>query len=203
MTWLIKNILNGLLPAGLLVMALSYSSCYDSKPSFKGTELPEDMPNVDFTLWNQHGEPFTLSEHQGKVVLLFFGYTYCPDVCPLTLSTWKKVLDALEEQAQQVAFVYITVDPERDTKERLKKHLAIFSPDFIGLTGAPDSLLTVYNAYGVYREKEIISESAAGYLVNHTSRINVVDRRGRWRLTFSHDAAAADIVHDIRMLLKP
>ena len=186
----------------ILFMCLSLAACQNSPPSFRGTELGDSMPTSDFILTDQYNNPFTLSEHEGKIVLLFFGFTYCPDVCPLTLSTWKKVQDAISEDADKVEFVYITVDPERDTQEKIAKHLAVFSDNFIGLTGPVEDLQEVYSSYGVYREKNQISDSAAGYLINHTSRINIIDTQGKWRLSFSHDALVEDLVHDIRLLLR-
>ncbi|MCH8874619.1 SCO family protein [candidate division KSB1 bacterium] len=185
-----------------ITLLLFLAGCQSSEPSFRGTELGDSIPTTDFTLTDQYNQTFTLGEHKGKVVLLFFGFTYCPDVCPLTLSTWKKVQEAIKEDADKVDFVYITVDPERDTQEKIAKHLAVFSPDFIGLTGEVEDLQEVYSSYGVYREKNQISDSAAGYLINHTSRINIIDPKGIWRLTFSHDAPVEDLVHDIRLLLK-
>lgn len=184
-----------------LSLAFILSACQSSEPSFHGTELGDYVGNVDFTLTDQHAESFTLSDQKGKVVLMFFGFTYCPDVCPATLSRWRKVQEALGEDAEQVEFVYITVDPERDTPEKMREHLAIFSPDFIGLTGTSEELLKVYSAYGIYREKEQISDSAAGYLINHTARIYVVDPEGNSRLSFRNDAPVEDIVHDVRLLL--
>ncbi|MFQ5770501.1 MAG: SCO family protein [bacterium] len=192
-----------ILMAGLLLAAGQVPmGCHWSEPSFRGSVMADSMSTPDFTLTDQYGQPFTLSDHRGQVVLLFFGFTYCPDVCPLTLSTWKKVEDELQEDVRQVKFVYITVDPERDTEEKLRQHLSIFSPDFVGLTGTSDELLPVYGAYGIYREKIKISDSATGYLINHTARIYVIDREGQWRLSFAHDAPVADIVHDVRQLLK-
>jgi len=185
-----------------ITLFLFLAGCQSSDLSFRGTELGDSIPTTDFTLTDQYNQPFTLSDHKGKVVLLFFGFTYCPDVCPLTLSTWKKVQDAIEAEVDKVKFVYITVDPERDTPEKIASHLAVFSPDFIGLTGPVADLQEVYSSYGVYREKNQISDSAAGYLINHTSRINIIDTQGKWQLSFSHDASVEDLVHDIRLLLK-
>lgn len=181
---------------------LTLIACQKPDTTFRGTELGDSIPTTDFTLIDQHKRPFTLSGNTGKVVLLFFGFTYCPDVCPLTLSTWKTAQDLLGDEKNRVSFVYVTVDPERDTPEKLQKHLAIFSSDFIGLTGPLQDLKEVYAAYGVYREKNQISDSATGYLINHTARINIIDPQGNWRLTFPHDSTAEDIVHDIRLLLK-
>lgn len=169
--------------------------------SFKGTELPE-MPFTDFTLSDQHGASFTLSENKGKVILMFFGFTFCPDVCPLTLSTWKRVQDQLSlAEQEKTEFVYITVDPDRDTPEKLNAHLKVFSEKFIGLTGSTEQLDQVYRGYGVYREKVIISESAAGYLMNHTGYIYVLNKEGIWQLKHSNDAQPEDIAHDLRLLL--
>lgn len=184
----------------ILFLALFISACR-SDDVFRGSVMPE-TPIPDFTLRDQQGEAFKLSEQRGKVVLFFFGYTFCPDVCPLTLSTWKRVEEALHADAPQVKFVYVTVDPGRDTPEKLKTHLAVFSSTFTGLTGDSTALREVYASFGVYIEKVNIAASAAGYLMNHTTRMFVVDRNGNLRLLIAHDAPVADIVHDLRLLLK-
>lgn len=184
----------------VLFIVLLVWSC-QSTDTFRGTEMPE-TPITDFTLQDHNGQPFKLSEHRGKVLLFFFGYTFCPDVCPLTLSTWKRVYDALQADAPNVQFVYVTVDPERDTPEKLKTHLAVFSADFIGLTGSPEALKEVYADFGVYIEKVNIAASATGYLMNHSTRMFVVDQNGVLRLLIDHDARIEDVVHDIRLLLK-
>ncbi len=187
---------------GLVLVVLGVAGCGRSAPSFRGTELNPPPPAPDFTLTDQHGNSFRLSDQQGQVVLLFFGYTHCPDVCPTTLARWKQVHDALGDDAERVRFVFITVDPERDTPERLQQHLAVFSPDFIGLTGTPDKLEPVYTAYSIYHEKAEAPASAVGYLVNHSSSVLVVDPQGRWRLAYSFGTVPEDIVHDVRELLR-
>ncbi len=188
--------------AAILLISLTLAACGRSAPSFRGTPLSSPIPAPDFVLTDQHGQPFRLSDQRGYVVLLFFGYTSCPDVCPTTLATWKRVYEALGSDAERVRFVLITVDPERDTRGRLQQHLAIFNPAFIGLTGTPDELAAVYKAYGVYQAKAAASESAADYLVDHTASVYVIDRDGQWRLHFSFGTPAEDMVHDIRELLK-
>ncbi len=184
----------------ILSLALFGWAC-QTQETFRGTEMPE-TPIADFELQDQNGRPFKLSDQRGKVVLFFFGYTFCPDVCPMTLSTWKRVQDALGNDVQQVKFVYVTVDPERDTREKLQTHLDIFSSDFIGLTGEHEALRQVYAAFGVYLEKVSIAASATGYLVNHTSRMFVVDQNGVLRVLLDHAAPVDDVVHDIRLLLR-
>lgn len=170
--------------------------------SFRGSALSQPVSAFDFTLTDQYGRPFRLGDQRGKVVLLFFGYASCPDVCPTTLGDWKQVYARLGDDARRVRFVFITVDPERDTPERLQQHLALFNSDFIGLTGTPEELEPVYEAYGVYYEKVDAPQSALGYLVNHTSSDFVIDPQGYWRLRHSFGTPVDDVVHDVRELLE-
>lgn len=177
------------------------AACGMSQEEFRGTSLPEPIEAHDFTLTDQYGDTFTLSDQRGTVVLLFFGYTHCPDVCPTTLARWKQVQNALGDDADNVTFVFITVDPERDTRARLRAHLANFGSDFVGLTGETARLEAVYQAYGVYYEKDTSQETAAGYLMNHTGSTYVIDKEGRWRVRFPFGMSVEDMVHDIRLLL--
>lgn len=189
-----------LLPA--LLIAFLLSACGLAGPSFRGSVLEEPLAVPDFVLTDQHGLPFRLSEQQGQVVLLFFGYTQCPDVCPTTLATWRRVHEALGEDAGQVRFVFVTVDPDRDTPERLGAHVNAFNPDFIGLSGSAEELQAVYDIFGVFYEKDTSSGSAAGYLVNHTATTFVVDPQGQWRLRETFGTEVDDIVYDIQQLLE-
>jgi protein SCO1/2 len=165
---------------------------------FQGSLIAPPIPAADFELTDQNGETFQLSEHIGEVVLIFFGYTNCPDVCPVTLSEFKQVKAQLGEKADRVQFVYITVDPERDTVERISEHLENFDPTFVGLTGDNSELDPVWKAYGVYAAK-VDTGSAAGYLVDHTARVYAIDVNGNLRLTYpfetGSDAIADDVLH--------
>jgi protein SCO1/2 len=171
-------------------------------PSFRGSELEEPVAVPDFGLTDQNGQTFRLSDQRGRVVLLFFGYTQCPDVCPTTLATWKKVHEALGSDAEQVRFAFVTVDPERDTPERLGLHVSAFNPDFVGLTGSQTDLEAAYDIFDVYFEKDESSGSALGYLVSHTATMFVIDPEGQWRLRETYGTPAEDIVHDVQQLLK-
>lgn len=158
----------------------------------------------DFTLQifdELGGGEFTLSEQRGKVVLLFFGYTHCPDVCPTTLYDYKQIKERLGDDAAAVRFVFITVDPERDTRDLLQKYVTTFDPEFVALSDDRANLEPVYAAYGVYAEKNDVG-SAAGYLIDHTARIYVIDPAGDLRLTFPFgmpaEAMAADVAHLLR-----
>ena len=180
---------------------LLLTGCGGSPLSFRGNALDSPVAAPEFSLTDQHGHPFRLSEQRGQVVVLFFGYASGPDVCPTTLGLWRKVHDELGTDADGVRFVFITVDPERDTRERLREHLALFSPDIIGLTGTLEELEPVYQAYGVYREKEILPDSDLGYQVTHTASAYVIDAEGNWRLRHLFGTPAEDVVHDLRQLL--
>jgi protein SCO1/2 len=186
----------------VLLSSLLLVACGEPPPSFRGNVLDSPVLAPDFVLTDQHGESFRLSEQRGRVVVLFFGYASCPDVCPTTLGVWKRVYVELGADAEKVRFVFVTVDPERDTQERLREHLALFSPDFVGLTGTLEELESVYQAYGVYREKEALPGSELGYQVTHTASAYVIDPDGYWRLRHLFGTPAEDIVHDIRRLLK-
>ena len=171
-------------------------------PSFRGSVLDAPVAVPDLTLTDQRGQPFRLGDQRGKVVLFFFGYTQCPDVCPTTLATWRKLHQELGKDAEQVRFVFVTVDPERDTPERLGKHVNAFNPDFVGLTGTPEQLEALYSVFDVVHEKDTSSASAAGYLVNHTATTFVLDQEGTWRLRETYGTPVEDLVHDVRQLLQ-
>jgi protein SCO1/2 len=170
--------------------------------SFRGTSYGEPYPQAaDFTLTQSSGETFRLSEQKGKIVLLFFGYTACPDVCPTTLAELRLVMEELGDKTKQVQVVFVSVDPERDTPEKIQKYVEHFNEDFIGLSGNPDELLIIWDNYGVFRER-VESESAFGYIINHTARTYLIDQNGSLRLSYGFQTPVEDIVHDIEILLK-
>ena len=191
-----------LLGLGILVgLAAIVGTTYFARPyDFQGSLIDPPIQATDFILTNQHGETYQLSEHKGEVVLIFFGYTYCPDVCPVTLSEFRQVRSKLQEKAENVQFVFITVDPERDTSERIGAHLANFDPAFIGLTGDPTNLESVWKAYGVFAKKADTG-SAAGYLVDHTARVYVIDVNGNLRLTYPFETESDAMFEDVKHLL--
>jgi protein SCO1/2 len=168
----------------------------EDKPQFTAPSLAQN-----FTLTDQNGNPFRMSEQRGKVVLLFFGYTHCPDVCPATLAIWKQVEEKLGDDAERVKFVFITVDPERDTTKRLKEHVELFSKNFIGLTGSDEELLPIYEVYNIYHEQDDSGNSAAGYLVSHTASSFLINPEGKLQSSFSFGATSDEIVRDIRETL--
>ena len=136
---------------------------------------------MDFTLTSHTGEPFTLSSLRGKAVVLYFGYTHCPDVCPLTLSELARAREQLGEQASDVQFLFITVDPERDTIEWMQKYLETRRADDFttGLRGTEGDLKRIGADYGLFFEKNTETSTQAAYLVDHTASSFLIDPQGR------------------------
>jgi protein SCO1/2 len=167
--------------------------------TFHGSLIDPPVSAVNFTLTDQTGQPFRLSEQAGNVVLLFFGYTSCPDVCPATLTQFKRIRTEMGKEADRVRFVLVTVDPQRDTAERLRQYLAGFDPSFVGLTGAWLDLDQIYRSYGVY---QAIPAPGPAYIVDHTDRVYAIDPKGNLRLTYTSDTTADDLAQDVRQLLK-
>ncbi len=167
---------------------------------FQGAVINPPYAADDFSLTDQSGQPFQLSSQRGKVTLLFFGYSHCADVCPATLAEFKQIRQNLGSQADQAAFIFITVDPERDTPATLNTYLAKFDPSFIGLTGSLDQLTPVWKAYGVYQQD--LSPSSLDAAVDHSSYIYVIDKAGMVRETFSYGDNMEGMAADVRALLK-
>lgn len=170
-------------------------------------EPPREAPA--FSLDGSDGKKLSLRDHQGKVVILEFGYTSCQYVCPLTLAglteVHKKlteVHDKLGSAARDVQVIYVTVDPERDSPERLREYLAAFNPSFLGATGTPDEVAAVLKAYGVVAEQVASRNPALGYEVSHSSFLYLVDRQGKIRGLVPFGTRADDIAHDLELLLK-
>ncbi len=172
-----------------------------TKPyTFQGSLIDPPVEAPKFELSDVNGQRFKLSELDGQVVIMFFGYTSCPDVCPVTLTDFLRIRAKLGNQAEKVSFVFVTVDPERDTPERMKKYLTNFDPAIIGLTGERTELESVWSSYGVY-EAKVDGGSEPNYLVDHSSRIYVIDADGNLRLTYLFGTENQVIIEDVRHLV--
>jgi protein SCO1 len=169
---------------------------------FHGTILQSPDPAYNFNLTDGAGQVIKLSDFRGKLVVLYFGYTYCPDVCPDTLTQVNKALEMMGAKAEQVQVMMISVDPERDTPAAMSEYMRHFNPDFIGLTGSPEQIALTAAPYGIYYEKDSSGESAGGYLVNHTASLMVIDRDGHLKLILPYGITAADMAADFQELLK-
>ena len=147
------------------------------------------------------GKPFKLSSLRGKVVVLEFGYTHCPYVCPVSLASLAQARTQLGAAAADVQVVFVTVDPERDSASHLRTYLAKFDPTFIGISGSPEQIHGVLRDYGISVSKQVI-EGKADYQLGHSSYLYFVDRRGMLRALMPFGRPAADIAHDLAILLK-
>jgi protein SCO1 len=185
----------------LSLLLLSLGGC-GGAPELKGTALDPALPAYDFTLTDQYGQPFTLSEQQGKLVLIFFGFASCPDICPIELANLAAVRRELGSAAETVQVVMVTLDPERDTPERLARYVSAFDPTFVGLHGDAESLAPIIKAYGVYSERRDLPDSALGYTIDHSGFVYLIDKAGRWRTLYAHGTAVADIASDVRVLAR-
>jgi len=168
---------------------------------FHGMVTQSPQPAPDFTLTSHMGQPVSLSDFSGQLVLLYFGYATCPDVCPTTLAELHRARLALGKSADQVQVLMITVDPERDTVAVLADYIPHFDPTFIGLTGTPDQIAEVATYYGIFYERQE-SDSALGYLVDHTATVMLIDRQGYLRVVFPFGTSAEDIAADLAYMLK-
>jgi protein SCO1/2 len=186
--------------AGLIVFGAGCGA-FSSGYSYSGTQLDPPWPLPDFELTDTQGQTFQLSDVEGDLALIYFGYTHCPDVCPLTLLDVKEALQGMEDNGR-VQVIFITVDPERDTPEVLAGYLSAFDPDFIGLTGDSHTIQEVVKPYRVMAEKEDAGQAAVGYLVNHTARLYLVNPQRELRLTYTFGFDPAALRSDLEHLLK-
>lgn len=171
----------------------------NSNSDYYGLLYEREAP--EFTLTDQDGSKVSGSDFKGKVVLLFFGYTHCPDICPMTMSVMNSVMDKMGDKAERVQVVFITVDPERDTQEKLKRYVPYYNEKFIGLTGTPEEIDKVADDYNIYYNKEEI-QSSTEYLMGHNSSVLLIKPDGEIFLRYPQNKMdPALIAQDIMRLL--
>lgn len=160
-------------------------------------------PAPDFSLPAASGSEFRLSRHLGKIVVLTFGYSSCPDFCPTVLAELAQVRERLGSAARRVQVVYVSVDPERDTPTRLRGFTEQFDKTFLGLTASTDQLAPVWKAYGVsVVRRELPGSQPPTYLVHHSASVFLIDGAGRLRVMAPFGTPSDDVLHDIQLLLK-
>ena len=194
--------------AGAGVFALSQSNAAPDWLSFGEEEAyqfhtgfyepPRELHDV-INAVDQNGDEFSFEQFEGKTVFVYFGYTYCPDYCPATVAEWMEVKAVLGEDAEDVEFVMISVDPERDTPERLAEWLGFWDSEFYGVTMSPEDTKAVTDAWGVEATKRD-GGSQSGYLVDHEIATFVIDPQGQIRLTYPIGFAPEDVASDVRHL---
>lgn len=167
---------------------------------FSGSVIQSTQKAPRLELDAANGETVRMTDFEDKVVVVYFGYTFCPDVCPATLSKLADALDILGEKADDVQVMMVSVDPDRDTPEMLAEYVRYFHPDFIGVTGDEATVNRVATLYGVYYEAQDGSE-ATGYIVDHTSTVMLVDREGYLKLVLPFEGTAQQIAADINFFL--
>ena len=188
-----KTLLVGIAAFLLIVLVAVGTLLFSKTASFHGTTYGEPYPAApEIALTQGNGSSFQLSGMRGKVVLVFFGYTNCPDECPLTMAKLKQTFTLLGAQSTDAQVLFITTDPIRDNADVLQKYTAQFNSTFIGLTGTLEQMQKVWNGYGV------VAENGGA---THSNRVYVVDRNGMLRLTFPYEMEPDAMASDIKILL--
>jgi len=183
--------------AGMAVAALA--ACGESAPQFKGSDITGTHLGKDLALTDNTGKPRTLKDFAGKVQVVFFGYTQCPDVCPTSLAELSDVMTRLGKDADRVQVLFITVDPERDTPEILTQYVTTFDPRFLALTGTPDQLRVAAMSFKAYYAK--VPAKDGGYTMDHTAAFYLLDPKGEARVMANSNIGAEALAHDIKALL--
>ncbi|HUN23431.1 MAG TPA: SCO family protein [Anaerolineales bacterium] len=168
-----------------------------------GTVIQSPSPVTDFELQTAGNKTVRLSDLQGKLVLLAYGYTACPDVCPVTMTMMRNAFQALNERQQsQVQVVFISVDPQRDTPEKLQEYVSHFHPAFLGLTGTPGQILAATTPLGIYFDKVTDAKAPDGYWMDHTATVSLLDKEGYLRVVYPFNTPAEDIAKDLKVLVR-
>ena len=178
---------------------ISIIHAHSTSQDSQNLEIYQDIGG-NFTLLSSNNQYVSLEDFKGKVVLLFFGFTVCPDTCPLTLSKLQQVMAQLGQQ-KQVQQLFITVDPKRDNPDQLKSFLATFNINIIGLTGTEEEILHVAELYGSAYMKNPTINSETSYLMIHTGYVYLIDQQGQVRAIYPQDTEKIQMIEDIRQLL--
>ncbi|ALD89531.1 SCO family protein [Cupriavidus gilardii] len=184
------------------LLALGLAACGQQKPTFQNIDVTGGSEfGKDFKLTDHTGKQRTLADFKGKAVVMFFGYTHCPDVCPTTMVEWKTVMEQLGPDADRVQVLFITVDPERDTQALLAQYVPAFDPRFLGMRPADEAALRqLTKDFKVFYAK-VPGSSPGNYTVDHSAGSYVFDPEGRLRLFIRHGQGTEPIVKDMKQLL--
>lgn len=184
---------------GLLLSAL-FLGCSPKAPQFKSTDITGSALTADFVLQGLDGQTVKTSDFLGKTLIVFFGFTQCPDVCPTTLQTLAQTMDILGADQDKVAVVFITLDPARDTPELLKAYVPQFNPRFTALTGSNEQIAAAAKGMRVFYQK-VDGQTASSYTFDHTASSYVIDPKGTLRLLIRHGASPSDVAGDLKVLI--
>lgn len=186
----------------LLVLLATLTGCeqHSSAPKFQLTDVTGAPFGKSLALTDHNGKARTLDDFRGKVVVLFFGFMSCPDVCPTTLAELAQVAKALGPDAEKLQVLFVTVDPERDTPERLRQYVPSFHPDFVGLHGDAAATAQAAKEFKIFYQKQ--PQPGGDYSMDHSAGTYILDPHGRLRLFAQYGAGANTLLHDIRLLLQ-
>jgi protein SCO1/2 len=182
----------------IITFSLLLAAC-DGGPQFKSTDITGVDYGKSLQLTDHTGRTRTLEDFRGKAVVVFFGFTHCPDVCPTTLADLAQAVKQLGADADRVQVLFVTVDPERDTQQALAKYVTAFDPRFLGLYGDAAATQSVAKEFKIYYEKR---KTADSYSVDHSAQSYVIDPQGRLRLLVRHERIGSDLAPDLRTLLE-
>ncbi len=191
----------GFTSLAIVITAALLAVLFTKTARFRGTAYNEPYPLAPtFELTRSSGEVFRLGNQRGRIVLLFFGYTFCPDVCPATLAELNMALNEIKDKADLVQVVFVSVDPDRDTPQIAQDYVDRFNPSFIGLSGSIDDLEMIWKDYDIYRE--VVKSNSDVVTVSHTARVLLIDKEGNMRLSYAFGTPVEDIVFDLKLLLE-
>ncbi len=183
------------------LVAATLAACSPDKPAFKGVDITGAEYAKDFALTDQNGQLRTLKDFAGKAVVVFFGYTQCPDVCPTTLQELQQVKRLLGADGERLQAIFVTVDPERDTSELLKAYMESFDPAFVALRPGPEQLQALLKDFKIYAKK-VEGKTATSYTMDHSAQSYLYDPQGRLRLYSRYGSGPQAMADDLRLLLK-
>ncbi|MGC2517833.1 MAG: SCO family protein [Burkholderiales bacterium] len=184
----------------IFLLGSSFALCGGAADAFRGVDVTGQGYGGGFRLAGHDGKPRTTADFAGKVVVVTFGFTRCPDVCPISLAALAATMDALGEDHERVQVLFITVDPERDTPGLLAEYVTAFEPTFLGLAGDPTATREAARAFKVFYQK--VPMGKGGYTMDHSTGYYAIDKQGRTRLMFRYGQPVADMAYDIRLLLR-
>jgi len=184
----------------VIALAAILAACGPSGPRFNSTDITGADYGKDFRLTDHNGKVRTLGDFKGRVVVMFFGYTHCPDVCPTTMAEMRQVLEKLGEDGKKVQVIFVSVDPERDTPALLAQYVPAFDPGFLGMVTDLENTQKTAKDFKVFFQK-VKGKTPDNYSMDHTAGSYVFDPQGRLRLFVRHGQGPALIAHDLRQLL--
>lgn len=183
-----------------LLLLTACSGLLGRTAQLNGTVYTEPRQTPAFTLQNAAGEDVSLQDYRGKVVPIYFGYTFCPDICPTTMADLARVQRDVDDDGSAMQVLMVTVDPQRDTAQVVQDYVSSFHPTFIGLSGSDQRIAAATEPFGVFYEVAEGSE-ATGYLVDHTARVFVVDKQGALRVSYAFGTSIEEMAADMRVLI--